>query len=55
MKKKMYLKNVVNICIIYDLFYPPANNQNASFLLYPQRPWYNRDRTSLLRFVLSVV
>ncbi len=40
--KKMYLKhvqileNVVNICIINDLSYPPANNQNA-FFYYPTR------------------
>ncbi len=26
-----YLENVVNICIINDLSYPPANNQNAFF------------------------
>ncbi len=36
--KKIYLKhihileNIVHICIINDLSYPPANNQNAFFL-----------------------
>ncbi len=40
--EKMYLKHVhilekvVNICIINDLSYPPANNQNA-FFYYPTR------------------
>ncbi len=29
----IFFLNVVNIFIIYDLFYPPANNQNAIFLL----------------------
>ncbi len=32
-----YLENVVNICIINDLYYSPANNQNA-FFYYPTHP-----------------
>ncbi len=38
--KKIYLKhihileNIVHICIINDLSYPPANNQNAFFFIY---------------------
>ncbi len=38
------LENVVNICIINDLSYPPTNNQNVFFIIiiwpayYPQLP-----------------
>ncbi len=55
MKNFILKKNVVNICIIYDLFYPPANNQNAFFLLPDLRfirsaSGYNCDRTTVLFF-----
>ncbi len=36
LKHVQILENVVNICIINDLSYPPANNQSA-FFYYPTR------------------